>query len=58
MNYLLGVLGTWILADGVSSLYTYTCTEKKNGQTWLKDHSFRVLRCMIGVAVIAIGAWR
>jgi hypothetical protein len=42
MNYWLGVIGTWIFADGIASLYTYTCTDKAKGQSWVKDHSFRI----------------
>lgn len=56
MTYWLAVLGTWILADGVASLYTYTHGEKAKGQSWLKDHSFRLVRCVCGIAVILIGA--
>jgi hypothetical protein len=56
LRYWLGVLGTWIVADGISSLYNYTHGEKSNGQSWIKDHSFRLVRCAVGIAVIIIGA--
>jgi hypothetical protein len=55
MKYWLGVLGTWVLADGISSLYTYTNGERAKGQSWLKDHSFRLVRCLIGISIIIIG---
>lgn len=55
MNYWFGILGTWILADGISSLYTYTSGTKASGQSWLRDHSFRLLRCVVGIAVIILG---
>jgi len=57
MNYWLGVIGTWVLADGVASLYTYTTGDKSNGQSWVKDHSLRLLRCCLGLALIVMGAF-
>ena len=55
MNYWLGILGTYIFCDGISSLYTYTHGNKANGQSWLQDHSFRLIRCLVGIVVIIIG---
>ena len=56
MNYWLGCIGTWIVADGVSSLWAYTRPEIRGTQSWLRDHSLRVLRCVLGIAIIVIGA--
>lgn len=56
MHYALAIFGTWILADGISSLYTYTATDKKQGQRFWADHSFRLLRCLVGVGIIVVGA--
>ena len=56
MNYWIGIIGTWILADGVSSLYTYTKGDKSDGQSWLRDHSLRLFRCGLGVALIILGS--
>ena len=57
MNYWIGVLGCWILADSVASLYTYTGNnEKAKGQSWAKDHSLRILRGLVGIALIIMGA--
>ena len=55
MNYWLGILGTWIFADGIASLYTYTSTDKAHNQSWWRDHSFRLVRCLAGIAVVGIG---
>ena len=55
-KYWLGVIGTWIVCDGISSLYTYTSPERKNGQSWLRDHSLRCLRILLGAIIIVIGA--
>ena len=55
MNYWLGVLGTWVMCDGISSLYQYTRPEIK-GQSWARDHSLRCLRIGLGIAIIIIGA--
>ena len=52
--YWLGVIGTWILADGVASLWHYTGPAKEN-QSWKRDHSLRILRCILGVILIYIG---
>lgn len=57
MNYWIGIIGTWVLADGVASLYVYTSdAHKAKGQSWLKDHSLRLLRCGLGITLIIIGA--
>jgi hypothetical protein len=56
VSYWIGVIGTWVLADGVSSLYTYSNGEKAKGQSWAKDHSLRLLRCLLGITLIILGA--
>ncbi len=55
MDYWLGVIGTWIVADGVASLWTYTRADRKSNQDWLRDHSFRLLRILLGVVIVAMG---
>ena len=57
MNYWLGVIGTWIVADGVASLWQYTRPERQDGQSWARDHSLRLLRIGLGVAIIAMGRY-
>ena len=55
MNYWLGVIGTWIVADGFASLWAYTYGKRSEGQSWLKDHSLRILRMLLGIIIILIG---
>ncbi len=55
-GYWVGVSGAWIFADGVASLWQYTRAERKDGQSWLRDHSFRILRIMVGILWMVIGA--
>ena len=56
-NYWLGVIGTWTLADAISSLYTYTGKNKKaKGQSFWRDHLLRILRGLLGIILIWIGA--
>ena len=54
--YWLGILGTWIIADGVASLWSYTRPEVRGTQSWLRDHSLRCLRIIVGIIIITIGA--
>lgn len=53
MNYWLGVIGTWIFADGFASLWAYTGNGSK--ETFWRNHSLRILRCVLGLIIIAIG---
>ena len=55
MEYWLGVIGTWMVADGFASLWAYTYGKRANGQSWLCDHSLRILRMILGVILIWIG---
>lgn len=54
-NYWIGIIGCWILADAVASLYTYTDGEKAQGQSWWRDHSLRVVRGIAGIALMIMG---
>ncbi len=51
--YLMGIGGCWVFADGVSSLWTYLPDKR---QTWLRDHLLRVLRCLVGIGFVVMGA--
>ena len=55
MNYWLGVIGAWIIADGFASLWAYSYGQRANGQSWLKDHSLRIFRMILGGIIIWIG---
>jgi hypothetical protein len=54
VNYWLGVIGTWMVADGVASLWQYTREDCK-GQSWLRDHSLRIFRALLGLVLIVMG---
>jgi len=55
-GYILGLIGMWILLDGLASLYTYTGnSEKAKGQSWIRDHSWRIARSIIGIGIMVIG---
>jgi hypothetical protein len=56
MNYWIGIIGTWVLADAVSSLWAYTDGERAKTQTWKHDHSLRIVRALCGLVLIIIGA--
>ena len=57
IGYWVGVGGMWIAADGIASLWIYTSNdERAKGQTFWRDHSVRVVRCLIGIGLIIAGA--
>ena len=55
MGYWIGIIGTWVFADGVASLWQYTRPERKDNQSWLRDHSFRCARMALGLILIWLG---
>lgn len=60
MNYWLGVIGTWILSDGILSWTLYLNAPSYEGskrQTFKRDHWVRLMRCVLGAVLIYIG-WR
>ena len=52
---IIACIGTWITADAVASIYTYTRGDKAHGQSWLFDHSLRLLRGLLGLVLIRLG---
>ncbi len=48
--------GMYILMDGVASLWQYTRPERKDDQSWLRDHSFRLMRMVWGILFLWLGA--
>jgi len=48
--YIIGLLGMWIVCDGIYSLLVHVKDEK---QTWWRDHSFRIIRIAIGIIMMA-----
>ena len=51
MGYWLGIIGMWIFCDGWISLALYI-PEK---QSWLRDHSIRIIRCLLGIVLMWLG---
>lgn len=54
IGYWIGIIGTWVFADGVASLWQYTRPER-NEQSWFRDHSFRLVRMAMGLILIYLG---
>ena len=55
MGYWLGPLGAWVFSDGLYSLLTHTRPPLSQHQSWLRDHSFRLVRMACGLALVVIG---
>jgi len=58
MNYLLAIIGTWIITDGVYSWSLYVNAPSYDGtkkQTFFHDHWVRLLRIVLGILTITIG---
>jgi hypothetical protein len=49
------VIGASIFWDGIASLWTYTSKERRENQSFWRDHSCRIWRCLEGIALIWIG---
>ena len=59
MGYAVGLIGMWILSDGILSWTLYLNAPSYEGskrQTFLRDHWVRLVRIVCGVALIVIGA--
>ena len=59
IGYTIGLIGMWILTDGLISIRLYLNTVDETGkriQNWRYDHSIRVLRCLCGLVLIVLGA--
>ena len=59
MNYWLGIIGTWILSDGILSWTLYLNAPSYEGskkQTFLRDHWVRLVRIICGIIIIGMGA--
>lgn len=53
--YLIGLIGMGVFCDGVASLWQYTRPERNHNQSWMADHSLRILRMAYGVALMILG---
>ncbi|KKL96444.1 hypothetical protein LCGC14_1844370 [marine sediment metagenome] len=58
MKYLTGLIGMWIFSDAVYSTILYLNSPSYDGktkQTWKKDHSIRVVRGVLAIALMVMG---
>ena len=58
-DYLVGLAGCWLLADGLISIRLYLNTVDGSGkriQSWRWDHSIRLIRCCLGIFLMVAGA--
>jgi len=57
-GYWIGILGCWIVSDGIYSWTLYLNAPSYEGspkQTFLKDHWVRLARILCGIALIVMG---
>ena len=60
MGYSIGLMGMWLFCDGVISIRIYLNTVDETGkriQNWRYDHSIRLFRMAIGLALMVMGYW-
>ncbi len=58
--YATGLIGVWIASDGIYSIALYLNRPGYTGptQTWRRDHSIRLVRCLLGLILVGLGAWQ
>jgi len=59
MNYAIGLIGMWIFSDGILSWTLYLNAPSYEGskkQTFKKDHWVRLVRILLGVTLMVLGA--
>jgi len=60
-DYIIGLMGMWLLCDGLISIRIYLNTLDETGkrlQNWKYDHSIRIIRMMGGLVLMIVSAWR
>ncbi len=58
MSYAIGLIGMWVLSDGILSWTLYLNAPSYEGskrQTFLRDHWVRLVRIICGIALMVIG---
>ncbi len=58
LGKILIVCGIWILTDGLISIRLYIGAKDETGkrmQSWARDHSIRILRCLLALVIVVIG---
>ena len=59
IGYIVGLIGCWILSDGVLSWTLYANAPSYEGskkQTFKRDNWVRLVRCILGIALMVMGA--
>lgn len=60
MGYITGLIGLWIVSDGILSWTLYLNAPSYEGskkQTFCRDHWVRLVRIICGLALIVIGLY-
>jgi len=58
VGYIIGLIGMWLFCDGIISIRVYLNTVNETGkkiQNWKYDHSIRLIRMLLGTALMIIG---
>jgi hypothetical protein len=58
MSYTVGLIGMWIVTDGIYSLALYLNAPSYQGspkQTFWRDHWIRGVRIILGITLIVMG---
>ena len=58
IGYAIGLMGMWILSDGILSWTLYLNAPSYEGskrQTFLRDHWVRAVRIIVGVVLMVLG---
>ena len=56
MKYTVGLIGMWIFTDGWFSIVTCVRFNPQKINSWKYDHSIRLIRMALGVALMVLGA--
>jgi len=54
IGYITGLIGVWLLCDGIFSILICERWVKANN-SWMFDHSIRLIRCLIGIMLMVFG---
>jgi len=58
-NYIIGLFGMWLFCDGIISIKIYLNTVDETGkriQSWRYDHPIRIIRILIGIALMILAS--
>ena len=58
MSYIIGLIGMWVFSDGILSWTLYVNAPSYEGskrQTFLRDHWIRLIRIVLGIALMVMG---